>query len=524
MAPEVRPEALFAPLGPTYERAGALLSLGLERGWRRRLVERAAARESDVYLDVATGTGLVARALRERSGCRVVGLDLTPGMLGAADRIDGIRFVQGRAERLPFPDASFDGLTVTYLLRYVDDPVATMRELARVVRPGGRIAMLEFARPTSWPARAGWWLYTRTALPVLGSVVSRDWRAVGAFLGGSVDTFYDRHSMDAIWLAAGITDATQERLGMGAAVIVSGSAPPEVRREDGSGGRGEDAISGAGVEGPRPTNDGESQGVGGEANPRPRRADPRQRPDLSSRRTPPAFYALPSGAWRDYVTLLHPPYTAWHLSYVVLGAALATELRLDRLAGTLVAFFLALGIGVHALDELNGRPLRTRIPDGVLRGLAVIGLGGAVALGLAATAVIGPGLFAFIAVGLALALSYPLELARGRLHSDLWFALGWGAFPVLTAAWASGGALTVPVLAGATYAVALSYAQRALSTWVRMLRRRAGEVEGEIRTLDGGRIALDRARLMAAPETALRWLTLVALLVPLAVLLLRLAG
>ena len=483
MAPEVRPEALFAPLGPTYERAGALLSLGLERGWRRRLVERAAARESDVYLDVATGTGLVARALRERSGCRVVGLDLTPGMLGAADRIDGIRFVQGRAERLPFPDASFDGLTVTYLLRYVDDPVATMRELARVVRPGGRIAMLEFARPTSWPARAGWWLYTRTALPVLGSVVSRDWRAVGAFLGGSVDTFYDRHSMDAIWLAAGITEVTQERLGMGAALITSGRAASEAGEVEGS--------------------------------PVPGSADSA---------AAPAFYALPAGGWRDYVTLLHPPYTAWHLSYVVLGAALATELRVDRLAGTLVAFFLALGVGVHALDELNGRPLRTRIPDGVLRGLAVIGLGGAVALGLAATAVVGPGLFAFIAVGLALALSYPLELARGRLHSDLWFALGWGAFPVLTAAWASGGALTVPVLAGATYAVALSYAQRALSTWVRMLRRRAGEVEGEIRTLDGGRIALDRARLIEAPETALRWLTLVALLVPLAVLLLRLAG
>lgn len=476
MTRTVDPEELFTPIAPTYERASSLLSLGLEGGWRRRLVERAAPREGDLYLDVATGTGLVARELR-RHDCQVVGIDLTAGMLAAADRTDGIRFVQGRAERLPFPDASFDGLTFTYLLRYVDDPTATMRELARVVRPGGRIAMLEFFRPRPLPLRIGWWLFTRLALPVLGSLVSRDWRAIGRFLGRSIDSFYDRYSIESVWRGAGIEDVRTEELFLGSAVVAYGRA--------GGGG-----AAGAGA---------------------------------SSPAAGPAFYALPSGGWRDYVTLLHPPYTAWHLSYVALGAALAPTLQLDRLAWSLLAFFLALGIGVHALDELNGRPLRTRIPAGVLRAFAVAGLGGAVALGLAGTTIVGPGLLAFMAVGLVLALSYPLELARGRLHSDLWFALGWGAFPVLTAAWVGGG-ITFAALVGAAYAVSLSYAQRALSTWVRMLRRRAEEVAGEIRLSDGERMSLDSARLIAAPETALRWLTLVSVLVPLGLILFRLAA
>lgn len=475
MTRDVDPEELFTPIAPTYERASALLSLGLEGGWRRRLVDVAEARADDLYLDVATGTGLVARELRRSAGCRVIGIDITAGMLASADRSDGIRFVQGRAERLPFPDATFDGLTFTYLLRYVDDPTATMRELARVVRPGGRIAMLEFFRPRSLPLRVGWWLFTRLALPVLGSLVSRDWRAIGRFLGRSIDRFYDRHSIESIWQGAGIEDVRTEELFLGSAVVAYGRAGPRSETWSGS----DEPVSG------------------------------------------PAFYALPSGGWRDYVTLLHPPYTLWHLSYVVLGAALAPTLQLDRLAGTLVAFFLALGIGIHALDELNGRPLRTRIPAGVLRAFAIAGLGGAVALGLAATTILGPGLLAFMAVGVVLALSYPLELARGRLHSDLWFALGWGAFPVLTAAWVGGG-ITVAALAGAAYAVALSYAQRALSTWVRMLRRRAELVSGEVRMADGERLTLDRDRLIAAPETALRWLTVVAVLVAGAALAVRL--
>ena len=236
----------------------------------------------------------------------------------------------------------------------------------------------------------------------------------------------------------------------------------------------------------------------------------------------PAFYALRSGGWRDYVTLLHPPYTLWHLSYIVLGAALASEVRLDRLAWTLVAFFFALGIGAHALDELNGHPLRTRLSAPLLRALAIGGVGVAVALGvIAAVTVVGSGLYAFIAAGIVLVLFYPLELAGGRLHSDLWFAIAWGAFPVLTACYASGGSITPAAMVGALYAVALSYAQRVLSTWVRMLRRRAEGVTGEIALSSGERISLDRARLIAAPEAGLKWLTAVAVLAALSALAFR---
>ncbi len=483
---DVRPEVLFPPLGPDYERASTLLSLGLEAGWRRRLIERAAPRDADRYLDVATGTGLVARGLR-RSGCRVVGLDLVPSMIGAADRSDGVPFVLGRAEQLPFPDASFDGLTVTYLLRYVDDPVATMRELTRVVRPGGRVAMLEFDRPRAFPLRVGWRLYTHVGLPFVGSIVSPRWRDVGAFLGRSIDRFSDRYEMDEVWRTAGIAGVRTEKLSLGAAAVTWGYVP--VRREGGAGGQ-----------------------------------IPAARDDrAASDETPPAFYALRSGGWRDYVTLLHLPYLLWHLSYVVLGAALATQLRADRLAATVLAFFLALGIGAHALDELNGRPLRTRIPDGALRALAAFGLGAAVVLGLAGTTAVGPGLVVFVAAGVALALGYPLELAGGRLHSDVWFAAAWGAFPVLTGSYASGGSITVAALVGAAYAFALSYAQRVLSTWVRMLRRRTEGVSGEIRATTGDRLAVDRALLLAAPEAALRWLVVVSVLVALTAVALRVA-
>ncbi len=488
------PEELFRPLGPAYERASGLLSLGLEGGWRRRLVDHAAPRDGERYLDVATGTGLVARALRSRADVRVIGLDVTPEMLRHADRGDGIRFVLGRAERLPFPDATFDGLTSAYLLRYVDDPVATLRELARVVRPGGRVALLEFDRPRSPLLRLGWWIYTRTLLPVLGSAFSRDWRHVGRFLGPSIDGFLADHDLDELATAAGLSAVRTERLSLGAACVLAaraGDAPSDTgyRPQAGS-----FAASG------------EGRGAAARSAARP------------------AFYALPSGGWHDYVTLLHPPYTLWHLSYVALGAGLASETRLDRLAGSLAAFFLALGVGVHALDERNGRPLRTRIPEGVLVALAVLGVGGAVVLGLAAAPAVGSGLLAFIAVGIALALAYPLELAGGRLHSDLWFALGWGAFPVLTGAYASGGSLTAAAIVGAAYAVALTYAQRRLSTWVRTLRRKTESVSGEMRMSTGERLPLDRGRLMAASESALLWLTAVAVLVAIAALVLRLAS
>jgi demethylmenaquinone methyltransferase/2-methoxy-6-polyprenyl-1,4-benzoquinol methylase len=222
---DVRPERLFPPLGREYERSSALLSMGWEASWRRRLVRRFDPRDGGLYLDVATGTGLVARAVRARASCRVIALDLVDEMLRHAGPSDGIHYVRARAERLPFRDATFNGLTVTYLFRYVDDPVATLRELARVVHPGGRVAMLEFARPRAPVIRFGWWLYTRTLLPLLGSLVSRDWREVGRFLGPSVDRFYERYDMEAIWRDAGLVGVRSETVGFGAGVVVSGEVP-----------------------------------------------------------------------------------------------------------------------------------------------------------------------------------------------------------------------------------------------------------------------------------------------------------
>jgi hypothetical protein len=217
----------------------------------------------------------------------------------------------------------------------------------------------------------------------------------------------------------------------------------------------------------------------------------------------PAFYALRQGGWRDYVTLLHVPYTAWHLSYVAIGAALAPELRWGRLAWTLAAFFLALGISAHALDELQGRPLRTEIPRGVLVALAVAGLAGAVAIGIGAAVAWTWWLLAFVAAGGFLVPAYNLELFGGRFHSDRWFALAWGSFPLLTAYVAQAERLRVEALLAAVFAAALSAAQRTLSTVVRRVRR-AG-VPGDI----------------AAPEAALRALTLAVCALAAALVVLR---
>ena len=179
-------------------------------------------------LDVATGTGLVARALKRRYGCRVVGLDQSDDMLSRARPLVGSVYedvVRGEAERLPFEDGSFDALTFTYLLRYVDDPAATMRELARVVRPGGRVAMLEFfvpPRPVLYPA---WWLYTRLGLPALGRLVSRDWFEVGRFLGPSIDGFWRRHPLPQVvemWRAAGIESVEVRKMSLGGGVVMWG--------------------------------------------------------------------------------------------------------------------------------------------------------------------------------------------------------------------------------------------------------------------------------------------------------------
>jgi hypothetical protein len=189
----------------------------------------------------------------------------------------------------------------------------------------------------------------------------------------------------------------------------------------------------------------------------------------------PAFYALAPGGWRDYVTLLHPPYTLWHLSYVAVGAALAPRFHLDRMLWGIAAFFLAMGLAAHALDELKGRPLRTRIPSWALVALAALGLLGAVAVGIGAAAAWGFWLLAFVGAGAIVVPAYNLELA---FHTDLGFALSWGAFPALTGYFVEAQTLRLEALAAAVYALLLSLAQRALSTPVREARRRDGTVTG----------------------------------------------
>ena len=235
-----------------------------------------------------------------------------------------------------------------------------------------------------------------------------------------------------------------------------------------------------------------------------------------------AFYALTPGGWRDYVNLLHPPYTAWHLSYVVVGGCLAPEVPWGRLGLTVLAFALALGVGAHALDELNGRPLQTSIPSRVLVALAVVPVAAACALGIAVASRTTWWLLAFIAVGAALVPAYNLELLGGRLHTDLWFALAWGAFPLLTAYLACAERIRGEALLAAAWAVALSLAQRRLSTQVRRLRRDVLDVTGEIEFVDGSREPLSRTTLTAAPDTALQLLAASAVLAGAALAVLRL--
>ena len=222
----------------------------------------------------------------------------------------------------------------------------------------------------------------------------------------------------------------------------------------------------------------------------------------------PAWYALERGGWRDYVTLLHPPYTAWHLSYVVIGGCLAPVVAWDRLGAAVAAFALAVGIGAHALDELNGRPLRTRIPDRVLAALAGASILGACAIGVAGALTFEAWLALLIPVGLFLVLAYNLELAGGRFHSDVWFGLAWGGFPVLNGYAAVAGDVRWVTALAAAFAVLLSLAQRVLSTHVRHLRRRVVAVRGELELADASTEPLDARRLTAAAETGLRLLSL----------------
>ncbi|HZX56784.1 MAG TPA: hypothetical protein VFE86_19005 [Ilumatobacteraceae bacterium] len=242
---------------------------------------------------------------------------------------------------------------------------------------------------------------------------------------------------------------------------------------------------------------------------------------------PPAFYARPSllsaPALRDWWTLLHPPYTLWHLSYVVIGSCLVGPVDAGRLVFTLIAFFLAVGIGAHALDELHGRPLQTSIPDRTLIVAAVVGIGGAAVIGLIGISRIGIGLAAFVVVGVMLAVGYNLELAGGRLHSDLMFALSWGAFPVLTGYYAQHERVELAGVAAAIFAVFLSNAQRHLSTPARALRRKTDRVDGTIVRSDGTIIEIDQAVLLAPLERALRALSWATVLLAVTLLLAQLS-
>jgi demethylmenaquinone methyltransferase/2-methoxy-6-polyprenyl-1,4-benzoquinol methylase len=222
--PSVDARELFAPLGPTYDRVGAVLSLGQDPLWRRFLVSRLPIDGGHV-LDVATGTGLVAAELRRR-GFRVTGVDQSPEMLASARRRfgDAIELVEASAESLPFGDASVDHLTVTYLLRYVADPGATLGELARVVRPDGVIASLEFGVPGG-VARPAWELYVRAGLPLAGRALRNGWREVGAFLGGSIRDFWAQYPIERqleLWDAAGIDDVQVRRLSLGGGLVIWG--------------------------------------------------------------------------------------------------------------------------------------------------------------------------------------------------------------------------------------------------------------------------------------------------------------
>jgi demethylmenaquinone methyltransferase/2-methoxy-6-polyprenyl-1,4-benzoquinol methylase len=476
------PKRIFTGIGASYDRVATLLSLGQDPRWRRALVDAIGARPTDRVLDVATGTGMVAQAVHDRYGCAVVGVDQSADMLAVARTRDGVyeAVVEGRAERLPFGDASFDHLTFTYLLRYVDDPAATMRELARVVKPGGRVAMVEFGLPGGvW--RPLWWLYTRVALPVAGRVFSARWSAVGAFLGPSIERFYARHSLSAVegyWREAGLDDVKTRRMSVGGGIVMSATkvaAPPGSR--------------------------------------------PVIKPTHSTWTSlAPAFYAGRGGGWHDYWTLFHPPYTVWHLSYVLLGAALAPSPDPKIVAGALVAFGLAVGVGSHAFDELNGRPLWTQIPSPVLVALGTAALLVAVAIGLVGATMFGPLFLLFVIGGASIVVLYGFEVPF--VHSDVGFAVGWGAFPVVATAYAT-GAHPVPTALAAFAAALLSLAQRRLSTRARSIRRRALSVGGQIVYSDGSTESIDAGALIGAAEGALSILWIALFAVSFAVLLAR---
>jgi hypothetical protein len=236
----------------------------------------------------------------------------------------------------------------------------------------------------------------------------------------------------------------------------------------------------------------------------------------------PAFYALAPGGWRDYVTLLHPPYTLWHLSYVAIGAALAPDLDVKRLVAALAAFFLAVGIGAHALDELNGHPLRTRISDRMLVVLAAASIGGAIGIGIYASVAYTWWLAPLVVAGGFIVCAYNLELFGGLFHGDIWFGLAWGALPLLSAYLVTAERLDVEAFVAAAAATLLSLAQRTLSTQVRTIRRKTRHISGTIDYADGTSEPVTAASLSRAPDVALRLLSAAVALLAVALVLARL--
>jgi hypothetical protein len=240
----------------------------------------------------------------------------------------------------------------------------------------------------------------------------------------------------------------------------------------------------------------------------------------------PAFYALRPGGWRDLVTILHPPYTAWHLTNVAFGAVAASQIHTDRFVATLAAFFLALGISAHSLDELNGRPLQTKLSDRALIGLAIVSLAGAIGIGIAGCFIVSATLAPFVVAGGFFVVAYNLELFGGRFHTDFWLAFAWAAFPALTSWWVntlSFGSLKVDV-AGALVAAGcfgLVSVQRRLSTPVRRLRRKTVSVTGEQRLDDGTVIPLTVQELSAPLDWSLRRLSLAIVVLAIGLVVIR---
>ena len=368
-------------------------------------------------------------------------------------RQDRVELVEASAESLPFADATFDHLTVTYLLRYVDDPGATLRELARVVRPGGAVASLEFGVPAASHAPRGSSTSEPASRSRAGCCETAGARSATSS-GGSIREFWE--TLPARATARALACSGHRRC--------RGTAPEPRRRCR--------HVGEARVSAPSQT----------------------------------SWYALETGGWRDYVTLLHLPYTAWHVSYVVIGGCLAPIVAWGRLGAAVAAFALAVGVGAHALDELRGRPLRTSIPDSVLVALAAVSVGAACAIGVVGAIVFEPWLVLLVPIGAFLVVAYNLELLGGRFHSDLWFGLAWGGFPVVCGYAAVAGDLSVAALLAAAFAVLLSLAQRALSNHVRFVRRRVAAVDGTLELRDGSHEQLDSDRLIRAEERGLRLL------------------